>query len=162
MRRTGAQIVWEALKREGVEVVFGLPGGAIMATYHPRQEYGIRHVLVRHEQGAAHAADGYARASGRVGVAIATSGRPVSQHQIDSLTNNVPSVLRLYWEDSILPTLYIAYSANRNREIFHFATTSPELASVAGSPSIVPTKSDANLGTTKGLSRITIVRHSQI
>ncbi len=74
MRRTGAQIVWEALKREGVEVVFGLPGGAIMATYHPRQESGIHHVLVRHEQGAAHAADGYARASGRVGVAIATSG----------------------------------------------------------------------------------------
>jgi len=74
MRRTGAHIVWEALKREGVEVVFGLPGGAIMATYHPRQEYGIRHVLVRHEQGAAHAADGYARVSGRVGVALATSG----------------------------------------------------------------------------------------
>ena len=74
MRRTGAQIVWEMLGREGVEVVFGFPGGAIMHTYHPRQEYGIRHVLVRHEQGAAHAADGYARASGRVGVAIVTSG----------------------------------------------------------------------------------------
>ena len=74
MRKTGAQIVWETLTREGVEVVFGLPGGAIMATYHPRQEYGIRHVLVRHEQGAAHAADGYARVSGRVGVALATSG----------------------------------------------------------------------------------------
>ncbi|MFQ6099740.1 MAG: biosynthetic-type acetolactate synthase large subunit [Anaerolineae bacterium] len=74
MRRTGAQIVWEMLKREGVEVVFGIPGGAIMHTYHPRQDYGIRHVLVRHEQCAAHAADGYARASGRVGMAIATSG----------------------------------------------------------------------------------------
>jgi len=74
MRRTGAQIVWEVLKREGVEVVFGFPGGAIMHTYHPRQEYGIHHVLVRHEQCAAHAADGYARASGRVGVAMATSG----------------------------------------------------------------------------------------
>jgi len=74
MRRTGAQIVWEMLKREGVEVVFGIPGGAIMHTYHPRREYGIRHVLVRHEQCAAHAADGYARASGRVGVAMATSG----------------------------------------------------------------------------------------
>ena len=71
---TGAQIVWEMLHREGVEVVFGIPGGAIMHTYHPRSEYGIRHVLVRHEQGAAHAADGYARASGKVGVAIATSG----------------------------------------------------------------------------------------
>ncbi len=74
MRRTGAQIVWEMLEREGVEVVFGFPGGAIMHTYHPRQEYGIRHILVRHEQCAAHAADGYARASGRVGVAMVTSG----------------------------------------------------------------------------------------
>ncbi len=74
MKRTGAQIVWEMLRNEGVEVVFGIPGGAIMHTYHPRQEYGIRHILVRHEQCAAHAADGYARASGTVGVAIATSG----------------------------------------------------------------------------------------
>ena len=74
MRRTGAQIVWEMLEREGVEVVFGFPGGAIMHTYHPLQEYDIRHILVRHEQGAAHAADGYARASGRAGVAMATSG----------------------------------------------------------------------------------------
>jgi acetolactate synthase-1/2/3 large subunit len=74
MRRTGAQIVWEMLAQEGVEVVFGFPGGAILDTYHCLQDYEIRHVLVRHEQGAAHAADGYARASGRVGVAIATSG----------------------------------------------------------------------------------------
>jgi acetolactate synthase-1/2/3 large subunit len=62
------------LKNEGVEVVFGIPGGAIMHTYHPRQEYGIHHVLVRHEQAASHAADGYARVSGKVGVAMATSG----------------------------------------------------------------------------------------
>ncbi len=74
MRLTGAQIVWEMLAREGVEVVFGLPGGSIIDTYHCLQEYDVRHVLVRHEQGAAHAADGYARASGRVGVAMATSG----------------------------------------------------------------------------------------
>jgi len=74
MKLTGAQIVWKMLKREGVDVAFGVPGGAIMHTYHYRQEYGIRHILVRHEQCAAHAADGYARASGRVGVAIATSG----------------------------------------------------------------------------------------
>ncbi len=74
MRLSGAQIVWEMLQREGVDVVFGLPGGAIIDTYHCLQEYNIRHVLVRHEQGAAHAADGYARASGRVGVAVATSG----------------------------------------------------------------------------------------
>lgn len=74
MQMTGAEIVWEMLRREGVEVVFGIPGGGIMHTYHPRKEFGIHHVLVRHEQSAAHAADGYARASGRVGVAIATSG----------------------------------------------------------------------------------------
>jgi len=74
VRRTGAEIVWEMLQREGVDVVFGIPGGTIMHTYHSRKDYGIHHVLVRHEQSAAHAADGYARASGRVGVAIATSG----------------------------------------------------------------------------------------
>jgi acetolactate synthase-1/2/3 large subunit len=72
--RTGAQILWDALRREGVEVVFGYPGGAIMPAYDALLESPIRHVLVRHEQGAAHMADGYARVSGRVGVAIATSG----------------------------------------------------------------------------------------
>ena len=72
--RTGAQILWDALRREGVEVVFGYPGGAIMPAYDALLESPIRHVLVRHEQGAAHMADGYARVSGKVGVAIATSG----------------------------------------------------------------------------------------
>jgi acetolactate synthase-1/2/3 large subunit len=72
--RTGAQILWEALHREGVEVVFGYPGGAIMPAYDALLDSPVRHVLVRHEQGAAHMADGYARASGRVGVAVATSG----------------------------------------------------------------------------------------
>jgi acetolactate synthase I/II/III large subunit len=71
---TGAQILWEALVREGVDVVFGYPGGAIMPAYDAMIQYPIRHVLVRHEQGAAHMADGYARASGKVGVAVATSG----------------------------------------------------------------------------------------
>src|SRR5438067_73576 len=73
-QRTGAQILWEILAREGVDVVFGYPGGAIMPAYDAMPAYPIRHVLVRHEQGAAHMADGYARASGKVGVAIATSG----------------------------------------------------------------------------------------
>jgi acetolactate synthase-1/2/3 large subunit len=75
-RLTGAAILWEALASEGVEVVFGYPGGAIMPAYDAMLAYGdrIRHVLVRHEQGAAHMADGYARASGKVGVALATSG----------------------------------------------------------------------------------------
>src|SRR5205814_8545329 len=74
MKRTGSQAIWEALVGEGVETVFGYPGGAIMPAYDALPGYPIRHVLVRHEQGAAHMADGYARASGKVGVAIATSG----------------------------------------------------------------------------------------
>ena len=74
MKRTGAQIIWECLVHEGVRTVFGYPGGAIMPAYDALLEYPIHHVLVRHEQGAAHAADGYARACGEVGVAVATSG----------------------------------------------------------------------------------------
>lgn len=75
MKLTGAKIVWECLMREGVEVVFGYPGGAILPTYDAMNFYpDIRHVLVRHEQGATHMADGYARASDKVGVAMATSG----------------------------------------------------------------------------------------
>lgn len=74
--KTGAEIVWECLIKEGVAVVFGYPGGAILPTYDALSKYQdkIRHVLVRHEQGATHMADGYARASGKVGVAMATSG----------------------------------------------------------------------------------------
>lgn len=72
---TGAEIVMECLLREGVDVMFGYPGGAILPTYDAMTKYPqIHHVLVRHEQGASHMADGYARATGRVGVAIATSG----------------------------------------------------------------------------------------
>jgi len=72
---TGAEMLCALLEEQGVEVVFGYPGGAIMPLYHALPEYPrIRHVLVRHEQAAAHAADGYARASGRPGVCMATSG----------------------------------------------------------------------------------------
>ncbi len=74
MKRTGAQILWECLVREGVDTVFGYPGGAILPAYDAMLDFPIRHILVRHEQGATHMADGYARASGKVGVAIATSG----------------------------------------------------------------------------------------
>jgi acetolactate synthase-1/2/3 large subunit len=75
MRLNGAEIVMECLLREGVDVIFGYPGGAILPTYDAMTKYPqIHHVLVRHEQGACHMADGYARATGRVGVAIATSG----------------------------------------------------------------------------------------
>ena len=75
MKMNGGQMVCESLIREGVDVIFGLPGGAILPLYQTLPEFPqLRHILVRHEQGAAHAADGYARVTGRPGVAWATSG----------------------------------------------------------------------------------------
>jgi acetolactate synthase I/II/III large subunit len=73
-RLTGAEILWATLVGEGVTTVFGYPGGAILPAYDALRKFPIHHVLVRHEQGASHMADGYARASGKVGVAVATSG----------------------------------------------------------------------------------------
>jgi len=87
----GKQMVVEALKREGVDVVFGFPGGAIIDVYDAMEKDGtIKHVLVRHEQGAAHAADGYARATGKVGVCIATSG--------PGATNTVTGIATAYMD----------------------------------------------------------------
>ena len=74
MKVTGAQAMFKALEGEGVDVVFGIPGGAILPAYDPLLDSSIRHVLCRHEQGAGHAAEGYAHATGRVGVCMATSG----------------------------------------------------------------------------------------
>ncbi len=74
-KRTGAQIIFESFLREGVEVIFGLPGGAVVHLYDELANYPqIKHILVRHEQGALHAADGYARATGKTGVCLVTSG----------------------------------------------------------------------------------------
>src|SRR5687768_18262089 len=95
----------EALLDEGVEYLFGYPGGAIMPFYHALPDYPLKHILTRHEQAAAHAADGYARASGGVGVCVATSGpgatnlvTPIADAWMDStpmvaLTGQVPSAL---------------------------------------------------------------------
>src|SRR5438552_18999761 len=71
---SGADLVCESLLAHGVDTLFGYPGGAALPLYHRLTRYPLRHVLVRHEQNATHAADGYARASGRVGVCLATSG----------------------------------------------------------------------------------------
>ena len=74
-RMTGAQMVLESLQREGVDTIFGYPGGVVLPLYDTLPQFpGIRHILCRHEQGAAHMADGYARASGRMGVCLGTSG----------------------------------------------------------------------------------------
>ena len=72
--KTGAKILIEGLQREGVETIFGYPGGVVLPIYDELYDSSLRHILVRHEQAAAHAADGFARASGRVGVCLATSG----------------------------------------------------------------------------------------
>src|SRR5580765_4255645 len=93
---SGAQILCRALLAEGVDVLFGYPGGAIMPFYHALPEYPqLRHILVRHEQAAAHAADGYARASGRPGVCVATSG-PGATNLVTGLatayTDSIPLV----------------------------------------------------------------------
>ena len=76
MQLTGAQIVIECLKEQGVDTIFGYPGGAILNVYDElyKHKNEIRHVLTSHEQGASHAADGYARSTGKVGVCFATSG----------------------------------------------------------------------------------------
>ncbi|HKN49948.1 MAG TPA: thiamine pyrophosphate-binding protein, partial [Actinomycetota bacterium] len=71
---TGAEALMRALEAQGVEHMFGIPGGAILPAYDPLLDSSIHHILARHEQGAAHAADGYAQASGKVGVCMATSG----------------------------------------------------------------------------------------
>jgi len=91
-KKTGAQALVQALEDSGVDVMFGIPGGAILPAYDPIFDSKIRHILVRHEQGAGHAATGYAQATGRVGVCIATSGpgatnlvTPLADAQMDSV-----------------------------------------------------------------------------
>ncbi len=100
---TGAQSLVKALEQSGVDVMFGIPGGAILPAYDPIYDSKIRHILVRHEQGAGHAATGYAQVTGRVGVCIATSGpgatnlvTPLADAQMDSvpmvaITGQVPA-----------------------------------------------------------------------
>lgn len=87
MKMTGAQILCESLVREGVEVIFGILGGSVLPLYDTLPQYPqLRHILVRHEQGAAHAADGYARVSGKVGVCMATSG-PGATNLVTGIAN---------------------------------------------------------------------------
>jgi acetolactate synthase-1/2/3 large subunit len=90
MKMTGAKVFVEMLKREGVEVIFGFPGGAVLNIYDALFDADIKHILVRHEQGAVHAADGYARASGKPGVVLVTSG--------PGATNTVTGIATAYMD----------------------------------------------------------------
>ena len=93
MKKTGAQILCESMVKDGVEVIFGFPGGVVLPLYDILPQYPqLRHILVRHEQGAAHAADSYARATGKVGVCLATSG--------PGATNLVTGIANAYLDSS--------------------------------------------------------------
>src|SRR5688572_25097071 len=96
MEMNGGQALIKALEMEGVEVMFGLPGGAILPVYDPIIDSPIRHILVRHEQGAGHMAEGYAHATGRPGVAMVTSG-PAATNVVtplcDAYMDSIPLVM---------------------------------------------------------------------
>ncbi len=118
MKKTGAEIVFESLKQEGVDTVFGLPGGAVLTLYHAMGKYSeeIRHILVRHEQGAVHAADGYARSSGKVGVCIVTSG-PGGTNTVTGLATAYMDSVPLVVFTGQVPTMLIGNDAFQEADI---------------------------------------------
>ena len=116
MKRTGAQIVWESLVREGVDTVFGYPGGSNLPIYDAMLDYPLHHVLVRHEQGAAHAADGYARASGRVGVAMATSG-PGATNLVTGIATAMMDSSPMVCITGQVASRYIGYDAFQEADV---------------------------------------------
>src|SRR5512132_3626886 len=116
MKKKGAEIVWECLVREGVEVVFGYPGGANMPIYDAMLNYPVHHVLVRHEQGGAHMADGYARASGKVGVAMATSG-PGATNLVTGIATAMMDSVPVVCITGQVPSKLIGYDAFQETDI---------------------------------------------
>jgi acetolactate synthase-1/2/3 large subunit len=115
-QRTGAQIIWECLVHEGVTTVFGYPGGAILPAYDAMLDYPVRHVLVRHEQGASHMADGYARAGGGVGVAIATSG-PGATNLVTGIATAMMDSVPIVCITGQVPGHLIGYDAFQETDI---------------------------------------------
>ena len=115
-KRTGSQIIWECLVHEGVTTVFGYPGGAILPAYDAMLDYPVRHVLVRHEQGATHMADGYARASGNVGVAIATSG-PGATNMVTGIATAMMDSSPIVCITGQVPSKMIGYDAFQETDI---------------------------------------------
>jgi acetolactate synthase-1/2/3 large subunit len=118
LKKTGAEILFESLKQEGVDVVFGLPGGAVLTLYDtlPRYAEEIRHFLTRHEQGAVHAADGYARSSGKVGVCIVTSG-PGATNAVTGLATAYMDSIPLVIFTGQVPTMLIGNDAFQEADI---------------------------------------------
>jgi len=114
--RTGAQIIWECLVHEGVHTVFGYPGGAILPAYDAMLDYSVRHILVRHEQGATHMADGFARAGGGVGVAMATSG-PGATNMVTGIATAMMDSSPIVCITGQVPGKLIGYDAFQETDI---------------------------------------------
>jgi acetolactate synthase-1/2/3 large subunit len=115
-KRTGAQIIWECLVHQDVQTVFGYPGGAILPTYDAMLDYPVKHILVRHEQGATHMADGFARAGGGVGVAIATSG-PGATNMVTGIATAQMDSSPIVCITGQVPSKYIGYDAFQETDI---------------------------------------------
>jgi acetolactate synthase-1/2/3 large subunit len=116
MKRTGAQIIWESLVHEGVKYVFGYPGGAILPAYDAMLDYPIHHVLVRHEQGATHMADGYWRAGGGVGVAMATSG-PGATNMVTGIATAMMDSAAIVCITGQVPGKLVGYDAFQETDV---------------------------------------------
>jgi acetolactate synthase-1/2/3 large subunit len=116
VKLTGSKILLESLAREGVDTIFGYPGGTVINIYNDLMDSPIKHVLTRHEQGAVHAADGYARASGKVGVAIATSG-PGATNTITGLATAYMDSIPMVVITGQVPTPLIGNDAFQEADI---------------------------------------------
>jgi acetolactate synthase-1/2/3 large subunit len=116
VERSGAEIIWECLVRQGVRTVFGYPGGAILPAYDALLDFPVHHVLVRHEQGAAHMADGFARASGGLGVVIATSG-PGATNLVTGIATAMMDSVPLLCITGQVPSHLIGYDAFQETDV---------------------------------------------
>lgn len=116
MKKTGSQILLECLVQEGVETLFGYPGGTVINIYNDLIDYPIHHILTRHEQAAVHAADGYARATGRVGVALATSG-PGATNTVTGIANAYMDSIPMVIITGQVPTALIGNDAFQEVDI---------------------------------------------
>ena len=117
MKKTGAEIVMESLKAQGVDLIFGYPGGQIMPIYDALYHSDLKHILTRHEQGACHAADGYARVTGKIGVIFATSG-PGATNLVTGLANAYMDSVPLVAVTGQVPTAAIGTDAFQEADIY--------------------------------------------
>jgi acetolactate synthase-1/2/3 large subunit len=113
---TGSQVIFNILEQENVDVIFGYPGGAVMDIYDEMSRREIRHILVRHEQGAVHAADGYARVSGKVGVCLVTSG-PGATNTVTGIANAYMDSIPIVVLTGQVPTAFIGNDAFQEADI---------------------------------------------